>query len=169
MPCSNKYCRVANPTPVPTSQPDSPPQENTEDTTASDKSVYYKAVGFPQLDGASDDSPLKEKRVSPQRSLSTMSKQAVDKIKEPTANVPSIKIRSSLNRATTYPEQMEVDSHFTEESFDGLGTNAPSSPLKLTEENVKHLTTMAPTDQTMTFYNSIKSFDSVMVNLPGRH
>jgi hypothetical protein len=167
VPCSNKYCRVANPTSVPISQPDFPPQENTEDTTPSDKSVYYEAVVFQQFDGVSDDRPPKENRISPQRSLTTMSKQAVDKVKELTANIPNIKIRRSLNRATTYPDQMDVDSHLTAESFNYLGDNAPSSPLQLTEVNVKYLTTMVPTDHTMTPYKSVESFDSMMANLPG--
>jgi hypothetical protein len=164
-----KYCRVANPTSVPISQPDSPPQKNTEDTTPSDKSVYYEAVVFQQFDGVSDDRPPKENRISPQTSLTTMSKQAVDKVKELTANIPNIKIRRSLNRATTYPDQMDVDSNLTEESFNYLGANAPSSPLKLTEVTVKYLTTMVPTDHTMTPYKSVQSFDSMMANLPGNN
>jgi hypothetical protein len=149
-----------------------------------------------QFDGACDERPVDENkdsqrksstigenRPSPQRKISAIGKEAIEKVKELTTHVAKdlqtfkSKCSSSYGTSTSRseelsptkqrkksPETTELLRISSGESLSSLRVNAASSTLNLTEENIRSL---AQNTSQRASEGSEYSFGSLEVNLPG--
>jgi len=150
---------------------------------------------YAQLDGAGDERLVDENKVSPrksgivgenrpgpQRKISSMGKEAIERLKELTTHVAqdlkTVKLRggSPYRASTSRTEEVSpskqrkkitgsknIERIDSKDSFSSLRVNAASSALNLTEENIKGL---ARDNSRSTSQGSESSFGSLEVNLP---
>jgi hypothetical protein len=167
-------------------------EESSPSPRSSDTFVTAENV---QFDGAGDERPVDENKVSPrkssttgerpspQRKISIMGKEAIEKVKELTTHVAKdlqtfkSKRGSPYRTSTIGPEEpsptkqrkkssetTSLRRDFSEESLSSLRVHAASSALDLTEENIKVLAQNASEKASE---GSEHSFGSLEVNLPG--